>query len=122
MKRFLGFLFIVSLVAFAAGSVLALENQPVSVSGKVVLVKPASSQLLVAYRKEGALVESISTFNVDEKTQLKNLANIAELKINDSITISYVESGPGSLIAQSIEKQQAVLPAPSAAPVQALQQ
>ncbi len=51
MKRFLGFLFIVSLVAFAAGSVLALENQPVSVSGKVVLVKPASSQLLGAYRK-----------------------------------------------------------------------
>ena len=96
----------VFLVVSAANLSFGAESQPMNVSGKVVLVKLASSQVLVAYKKSDALVETISTFKIDDKTQLKNIGNLVELKINDPISIDYVESEPGNLIAKSLEKQQ----------------
>lgn len=119
MKMLSVLLLPVFLAAVGAAPVFAAEGQPVTVSGKVVLVKAASSQVLLAYKKPGAFIETISTFKVDEKTQFKNLGNIAELKINDTVTVNYKASEPGNLIAQSVEKQEE-LPAPAARPAPAV--
>ena len=80
-------------------------NSPQTLSGNVVLVKMVARQILVAYKKQGSVAETISTFQVDDKTELSHVADIAELRINDPITVKYVEESPGVFKALAVEKQ-----------------
>lgn len=82
----------------------AKEGAVSSVSGKVVLVKVMTNQVLLAYRRPGDFVETISTFKIDEKTQFKNVGGLAALKINDPVTVLYAEPEAGVLQAQVVEK------------------
>ncbi len=83
---------------------LAAEAPPAVITGKVVLIKTGTNQVLVAFKRPGAFVETISTFKIDEKTQLKNFGALPELKLNDTVTVNYLESETGNFMAQQIEK------------------
>lgn len=61
-------------------------------------------QILVAYKKPGSVADTISTFQVDDKTQLADIADLAQLRINDTVTVTYVEEGPGVFKALAVEK------------------
>lgn len=96
------------LSVFMLPGVLLAQDKPASVvSGTVVLIKVATNQILVAYKRPGDFVETISTVKVDEKTQFKNVEGLAALKINDPITVSFQELEPGTLLAQAVVKEAA---------------
>lgn len=106
MKKLFILQFSACLVGLSLVFAWAAEKKLGSISGQVVLVKTTSGQVLVAHKKPAALIETISTFKVDGKTQLKNVNNIASLKINDTVSVTYVESETGDLLAQAVERQQ----------------
>ncbi len=97
---------LVCLMNLVSQVALAVESQPLSISGRVVLVKLTTNQVLVAHKKPGALIETISVFNVDNKTQFKNINGTASLKINDPISVAYTESEAGNLAARVLEKRE----------------
>lgn len=88
----------VSLNAFA------LTPPTVSVSGKVVLVKPKAGHFFVAYRKPGAPLDTLSTFKVDGQTLFVNLDGIEALKLNDAVSVEYAEEKGGGWVARRVEK------------------
>lgn len=93
-------------VIFFPAMLLAAEQSPAVIAGNVILIKTGTSQILVAYKRPGAFVDTISAFKVDEKTRLENFNVITELKLNDPVTVSYVETDAGNFTALQIERNQ----------------
>lgn len=104
MRRRVRILALIMAAVFFQSPLFAADVQPAVISGKVVLIKTGTNQVLVAYKRPAAFVETISTFKLDEKTQLKNFGTLSELKLNDSVNVSYLESETGNFMAQQIEK------------------
>jgi|SRR3989338_2927711 len=93
-------------VVFFPALLFAAEQQPAVIAGNVILIKTGTKQILVAHKRPGAFVDTISAFKVDEKTQLANFDVITELKLNDPVTVSYVETDAGNFTALQIERNQ----------------
>ena len=104
MKKISKIIMAVIVAGLVPGMLFAAELLPAAVSGKVVLIKTGTNQVLVAYKRQGAFLETISTFKIDEKTELKNFGALSELKLNDTVSVIYLESETGNLMAQKIEK------------------
>ncbi len=91
-------------VIFFPAMLFAAEQQPAIIAGNVILIKTGTNQILVAYKRPGAFVDTISTFKVDEETKLANFDAITELKLNDPVTVSYIETDAGNFTARQIER------------------
>lgn len=97
------------------------ESQLEWVPGDVISVDPVKKELGVKYLDYETDQEKTMAVSVDEQTVFENARSLADIKVNDSVSIDYVVTPEGKKIARnlSVEKAEVQQEKPAAAPVTA---
>jgi|GEM_PF-817632 len=70
--------------------------------GEVVSVDPAAKSFAVKYLDYDTDMEKQMTMSVDDKTGFENSKSLADMKIQDTVSIDYVIGGDGKNVARNI--------------------
>jgi len=70
--------------------------------GEVVLVTPEKNELTVKYLDYESDVEKDMILAVDPKTTFENIKSIAEIKVQDTVSVDYAVSPEGKSLARNI--------------------